>query len=122
MIPNKDSIHTIKHATSQINVEVNLLRTITHRIERPAAVEPVNVTAGNKRFARDDGNVASSSKQFKSDVQPTLMYFVNKKESREEILAKLAAADGFPINAICKSEFIGKALIKVCYFQKIQRM
>ena len=52
---------------------------------------------------------ASSIKRFKSACsQATLHNFANKK-TREEIVAKLVAVDGFPPSAVCKSEFICQA-------------
>ena len=49
---------------------------------------------------------ASSTKCFKSAYsQATLHSFMNKK-TREEIIAKLVAVDGFPPSAVSKSEFI----------------
>ena len=51
----------------------------------------------------------SSTKHFKSAFsQATLHSFMNKK-TREEIVAKLVAVDGFPPSVFCKSEFICQA-------------
>ena len=45
------------------------------------------------------------------------------KKTREEIVAKFVAVDGFPPSAICKSESICKALSdKGTLFKKIQTM
>ena len=52
---------------------------------------------------------ASATKRLKSAYsQATLHSFMNKK-TREEIVDKLAAVDGFPPSAVCKSEFICQA-------------
>ena len=52
---------------------------------------------------------ASSLKRFKSaHSQATLLSFI-KKDTKEEMFAKLVAVDGFPPSAICKSEFIRQA-------------
>ena len=49
---------------------------------------------------------ASPTKRFKGAYsQATLHSFINKK-TREEIVAKLVAVDGFSPSAVCKREFI----------------
>lgn len=75
-----------------------------HSIEKPTSASDCSLqsSAGNQ-------SIASSSKCLDSlSSQPTLFKFL-KKDSKEEIIAKLVAVDGFPINAICKSEFIQQA-------------
>ena len=63
---------------------------------------------------------ASSTKRFKSAYsQATMHSFMNKK-TREEIVAKLAAVDGFPPSVVCKREFICPAYSdKGMLFKKI---
>ena len=65
-----------------------------------------SVVVPAKRTAVDDSASTSSSK--KTTVQQKLMFFI-RKDTREELVTKLAAVDGFLINAITKSEFIGQS-------------
>ena len=67
-----------------------------HDIEKSVVV-PAKCTAV------DDGLSTSSSKN--TTVQQKLTVFI-RKDTREELVTKLAAVDGFSINAIIKSEFI----------------
>lgn len=69
-----------------------------HGIDKSVVVP---VTA--KRPAVDDGVSSSSGK--KNTVQQKLSFFI-RKDTREELVTKLAAVDGFSINAITKSVFI----------------
>ena len=62
-----------------------------------------SVVVPAKRSAVDDGASTSSSK--KTTVQQKLTFFI-RKDTREELVTKLATVDGFSINAITKSEFI----------------
>ena len=66
-----------------------------------------------------DTQSASSTIRFKSVYsQATLHSFMNKK-TREEIVAKLVAVDGFPPNAVCKSKFICQVFSDKCMSKKI---
>ena len=63
---------------------------------------------------------ASSAKRLLCYFQATLHSFMNK-ETREEIVAKLVAVDGFPPSVVCKNEFICQAISdKGMLFQKIK--
>ena len=71
-----------------------------HSIEKPSPTQSADSS---------ETQSGSSSKRFKSACsQPTLQSFM-KKNTREEMVAKLIALDGFPPSAVSKSEFIRQA-------------
>ena len=51
---------------------------------------------------------ASSTKRFKSTYSQATLHSLMNKKTREEIVTKLVAVDGFPPSAVCKSEFISQ--------------
>ena len=68
-----------------------------HSIEKPSSTQS-DVSSNTQS--------ASSTKRFKSTYsQATLHSFINRK-TREEIIARHVAVDGFPPTAVSKSEFI----------------
>ena len=70
-----------------------------HSIEKPHSTQSVSSNTQS----------ASYTKRFKSAYsQATLHSFMNKK-TREVIVSKLVAVDGFHPSAVCKSEYICQA-------------
>ncbi|CAM1307177.1 Uncharacterised protein r2_g1712 [Pycnogonum litorale] len=71
-----------------------------HNIEKP-------VISSTKRSAEESPSTSNKRK-----IGQQTLYFFVKKETCEEIVTKLATVDGISINAITKSEFIGRSLRK----------
>ena len=68
-----------------------------HSMEKPSSTQS-DVSSNTQS--------ASSTKRFKRAYsQATLHSFMNKN-TRDKIVAKLVAVDGFPPSSVCKSEFI----------------
>lgn len=63
----------------------------------------VDIAASKKRSNEDTATEVKN-------CQPKITTFLKNEESIEEIVSKLAAVDGFSINAIAKSEYIRKTL------------
>ena len=68
-----------------------------HSIEKPSSTQS-DVSSNTQS--------TSSTKRFKSAYSQDTLHTSMNKKTREEIVAKLVAVDGFPPSAVCKSEFI----------------
>ncbi|XP_045128679.1 uncharacterized protein LOC123516756 [Portunus trituberculatus] len=65
----------------------------------------------NLKRPSDKSPHKDASEVKRSSVQRKMTGFLKKEETKEEIVGKLAAVDGFSINAIAKSEFIKTSML-----------
>ena len=72
-----------------------------HSIEKPSSTQS-DVSSNTQS--------AGSTNHFKSVYSQATQHSIMNKKTREEILAKLVAVDGFPPSAVCKSESTCQAI------------
>ncbi|XP_063841155.1 uncharacterized protein LOC135089507 [Scylla paramamosain] len=65
----------------------------------------------NLKRPSDRSHDKDTSEVKRNSVQQKMTDFLKKEETKEEIVGKLAAVDGFSINAIAKSEFIKTSML-----------
>lgn len=83
---------------------INHLKLHDISIQKRNSISTTNASSNDRNSSNDESS--SSSKVKKSCIENPIMSKFIKRESREEILAKCAAKDGFSFRAISKSEAI----------------